>query len=303
MSDLQTMMNQVVAALVQAKRSPILRTPEDEGLTHEDVKIKALDGTVLDAWFIPADSNKVIICNHFSPGNRYGYPGHLEEYNTSGGFEVNFIPKYKALHDAGYNVLTYDMRNHGTSEEVNGGISTVGAYEWQDVVGSINYIKNREDTKDFRIGLQSNCMGAEATFIAMEQMPEVFNDVEALVAAQPLSGEPMIQRMVDGAGMPQDMYSHAIEAYDKALREQTGFGVDRYDMPKIAHLVKMPTLLLQVKDDLMTKTFDMENIFENLGTSEKQLVWVEGTPMRFHGYTYFSEKPQEMVDWFNKYMS
>ncbi|PAB59290.1 alpha/beta hydrolase [Anaeromicrobium sediminis] len=302
MSELQNMMNQVVSALVHARRSPILRTPEDEGLDYEDVKITALDGVELDAWFIPAESNKVIICNHFSPGNRYGYPGHLDEYNTSGGFEVNFIPKYKALHDAGYNVLTYDMRNHGTSQEANDGISTVGAYEWQDVVGSINYIRNREDTKDYRISLQSNCMGAEATFIALEKMPEAFESVEALVAAQPLSGEPMIQRMVDGAGMSPEMYDVAIEAYDKALREQTGFGVDRYDMPKIAHLVKIPTLLLQVKEDLMTKPFDMENIYANLGTEDKKLVWVEGTPMRFHGYTYFSEKPEEMIEWFNAHM-
>ena len=46
----------------------------------------------------------------------------------------------------------------------------------------------------------------------------------------------------------------------------------------------------------------MENIFKNLGTDEKKLYWIEGTPMRFHGYTYFSEQPEEMVDWFNKYM-
>jgi hypothetical protein len=44
------------------------------------------------------------------PGNRYGYPGHLPEFGGLGGFEVNFLPEYKALHDAGYNVLAYDLR-------------------------------------------------------------------------------------------------------------------------------------------------------------------------------------------------
>jgi pimeloyl-ACP methyl ester carboxylesterase len=43
-----------------------------------------------------------------------------------GGFEVNFLPELKHLHDAGYNILTYDLRNHGQSGEANGVISGLG---------------------------------------------------------------------------------------------------------------------------------------------------------------------------------
>ena len=35
----------------------------------------------------------------------------------------------KILHDAGYNVLAYDLRNFGHSGAANGGIFTVGRYE------------------------------------------------------------------------------------------------------------------------------------------------------------------------------
>ena len=38
-------------------------------------------------------------------------PGHLPEF-ADWAFRGNFS-EYKALHDAGYNVLAYDMRNHG----------------------------------------------------------------------------------------------------------------------------------------------------------------------------------------------
>ena len=45
-------------------------------------------------------------------------------WNTMfGGFEVNFLPELKHLHGAGYNILTYDLRNCGLSGEANGGIS------------------------------------------------------------------------------------------------------------------------------------------------------------------------------------
>jgi len=47
------------------------------------------------------DSNKIVISNHFSPGNEYGFAGHLEGLQFAGGFKVNFLPRYKAPVDAG----------------------------------------------------------------------------------------------------------------------------------------------------------------------------------------------------------
>ena len=65
----------------------------------------AMDGVTLEGWFIPADSDRLIICNHPMSCNRYEYPGHLEPWTNFGGFEVNSFPEYKVLHDAGYNIL------------------------------------------------------------------------------------------------------------------------------------------------------------------------------------------------------
>jgi hypothetical protein len=42
------------------------------------------------------------------------------------GFEVNFLPELKHLHEAGYNVLTYALRNCGRSGEANGRIRGPG---------------------------------------------------------------------------------------------------------------------------------------------------------------------------------
>ena len=56
------------------------------------------------------------------------------------------------LHDAGYNVLAYDLRNHGLSGAANGGVVTHGFTESRDVVGSLEYIRSRPDTRDMAIG-------------------------------------------------------------------------------------------------------------------------------------------------------
>lgn len=43
--------------------TPILESPEDYGMQFEDVKFPASDGTMLSAWYIPAEnSDKLIIC-------------------------------------------------------------------------------------------------------------------------------------------------------------------------------------------------------------------------------------------------
>lgn len=130
----------IAELMAYSTRTPILRTPDQYGMAYEDIFFPAIDGVTLEGWFIPAkNSNKLIICNHPMPGNRYGYPGHLEPWKNFGGFEVNFLPEYKILHDAGYNVIAYDMRNHGRSGAGNGGIVGHGIVEYRDVIGSLRY--------------------------------------------------------------------------------------------------------------------------------------------------------------------
>ncbi len=62
---------------------------------------------------------------------------------------------YKNLHDAGYNVLAYDMRNFGRSGTANGGIGSNGIFESRDVVDSLQYVKARVDLRNMTVGLFS----------------------------------------------------------------------------------------------------------------------------------------------------
>ena len=124
---LHPMVEQYAQLFKTGIRTPVLKRPSDIGLDYEDVFFPSLDGIPLEAWFIPADSDKLLIVNHPMTCNRYGFRGHQPPWNTMfGGFEVNFLPELKHLHDARYNILTYDLRNCGLSGEANGGISDLG---------------------------------------------------------------------------------------------------------------------------------------------------------------------------------
>jgi esterase/lipase len=300
MDDQQIKLLTILAqGLSTPQRTPILRRPDDYGMDYEDVFFLAIDGVTLNGWFIPANSDKLIICNHFSPANRYGFPGHMEPWTYGGGFEVNFLPKYQALHNAGYNVLAYDIRNHGLSDDASGGITGVGLMEWRDVIGSIRYAQSRKETVDMKVSLQSMCMGANATLLAMTKHPEEFKRIHSWIAIQPLNGRTSIERACERFGIDVE---EGVKTFEPIYQKMTGFRVEDHDMRNYITSVMLPTLLLQVRNDMNSRASDIQFMYDNISVEDKKLIWVEETPWRFHGYTYFSEHPEEMIAWYDSHM-
>ncbi|GAC66859.1 alpha/beta hydrolase family protein [Gordonia soli] len=279
------------------RRAPVLRRPDEVGLDYEDVTFPSQDGVPLEGWFIPADSDRLVIHNHFLPGNRYGYPGHLPEFGGFGGFEINFLPEYKALHDAGYNILAYDIRNHGLSSQANGGITGIGLLEYRDVIGSLRYAAARPDTASMKKVLLSVCLGADSTAVGWHKHPEEFADVQALVMLQPVSARPIVETFVDGLGI-----ANGFEKFDRAVQERTGFHLDEQAPARYVGNIDVPTLVAQVHDDAMTRPDDVQSIFDALPVEEKELYWIEGTDRRFDGYNFFGVHPEIPIDWFDKHL-
>jgi len=292
------MLTMLAKGLSTPPRTPVLRTPDEYGMTYEDVSFTTEDGVKITGWFIPASSDKIIISNHFSPANRYGFAGHKEGLDYAGGFEVNFLPRYKALHEAGYNILAYDLRGHGDSADGEDGISGVGYYEWQEVLASLAFVRSHPNMKDFDISLMSMCMGANATINAMDRSPESFKDVKSLIAIAPLKGQTTIERNAERMGIEP---SHAIPAFNKIYHDMTGLNVPDHDITKKAGAINVPTFFLQVRDDMNSRWEDVQAIYDATPVADKRIKYIEGTPWRFHGYTYFSEYPEEMVAWFDEH--
>ena len=278
-------------------RTPILRTPADYGMEYEDVFFPSMDGVPLEAWFIPANSDKLIIFNHPMTFNRYGFPGHLEPWKNFSDIEVNFIKIYKALNDAGYNVLTYDFRNHGRSGSANGNVCGVGLLEYRDVVGAMQYVQGHEKLSKMTIGLFNPCMGGDAAMVAMTKHPEYFEDVKAFVCPQPASMHIMSKITLESMGLGDYM-----DVLDEEQIKAGGFKSSDMSPHHYAMNVKVPTFIIQVKDDAWTIPDDVQKTFGLIPGEDKKLFWIEGTTKRFVGYNYFGEHPEMMIKWFDKYM-
>jgi uncharacterized protein (DUF1330 family)/alpha/beta superfamily hydrolase len=291
------LINGMVELMAHSIRTPILRNPAEYGMAYEEVSFPAQDGVILEGWFIPGKSDRLIIMNHPMPANRYGYPGHLDPWKNFGGFEVNFLPEYKALHDAGYNILTYDMRNHGQSGMGNGGLVGHGLFEYRDVIGSLHYAQARSDTKHMKVALYSRCLGANSTIVAMAKFPEEFKNVKAMIALQPVTPKVFIERAMEMNGIKNGM-----ELFTQAYFNKTGLHLDQVWPMEYAKSVKIPTLVAQVHDDFLTKPSNVQEIFDTIAAKDKKLFWIEGTDRRFDGYNYFGEHPKLVLDWFDSHM-
>ncbi|AKC37329.1 Alpha/beta hydrolase family [Mycolicibacterium phlei] len=302
-SEQDAMIDGLIAGYTKAIRSPVLGTPADIGLAYEDVFFPAEDGVGLEGWFIPREgSDKIIITNHPLWFSRTGLPAHLEPWKSIGGaagndFEVRFMPDYEILHNAGYNVLTYDLRNLGFSGEGNGGLQSNGIYESRDVIGSIDYVRSRTDLAHMTIGLFSRCMGGAATMFAMQRRPEVFDGVRCMVCPQPLSPrvnfDMILTRLMH---MPE-----RLDEADRRVQLVIGRTLEELSPVQAAAHVNVPTFLYQVHDDVLTQPSDVQSMYDAIPV-EKELFWVENTTRRWDGYLEFQRRPEPMLAWFDRYM-
>lgn len=283
--------------MAHSTRTPILRWPSEYGMDFEEIYFPAMDGVTIEGWFIPAASDRLVICNHPMPCNRYGYPGHLEPWKNFGGFEVNFLPEYRALHDAGYNILAYDLRNHGRSGMGSGGVNGHGVLEYRDVVGSLRYAKGRRDTSGMRTALYSRCLGANATIVGMKKHPGEFSHVRALIALQPVTPAVFVEKAVETQGIED-----GLARFDAAFHKRTGYRLRDVWPMEYARAVTLPTLVAQVRDDFLTKPSNVQEIFDTISSSEKKLFWIEGTDKRFEGYNYFGKNPGVILDWLQQHV-
>lgn len=294
------LVEQYAQLFTHGARTPILRYPDEYGMEYEDIFFPSLDGVTLEGWFIPAESDRLLIINHPMPCNRYGFPGHLAPWNTMfGGFEVNFLPELKHLHDAGYNIITYDIRNHGRSGVGSGGLSGIGLLEYRDVVGSVRYAKSRPDTASMRVGVYSRCMGANSTIIAVAKWPHEFEHIEAFFFHHPAPGRMLVE--ATSRKMHLDPGKTAEEVSER-IYELSGFRLDQMTPTPYAHAVTKPTMMSQLERDWMISKQDMQELFDNIGATDKEMFWIDGSDQRFSGYNYYGNHPEKLVGWFDRHM-
>jgi len=299
----------IVDLRVAPARLVLLQTPGDFGMAYRDVDIVTEDSIRLSAWEIPAQqvSNRTIIVNHPLTTTRYGSQEGLD------GVAAEFLPMLRHLHDAGYNIITYDHRGQGESDGGLGGNTRgteapvgAGVTEWQDVVASLNYVLGHDEFGDNEIIFLSQCMGANATFLAWHNEPALFSNpqIRGLVANQPTISYNMTDRYI----LAKTGFDLVDQVQDVQL-ERYGFGFA--NALETVPSVSVPILFSQVERDRYTfNTETGENDISEImaaATAEHEIAWIGpehpnayGTGQRFDAYQYFNHHPEPLLDFLSR---
>ncbi|WES65427.1 alpha/beta fold hydrolase [Microbacter sp. GSS18] len=174
------MVNLIELARVQYSgvRQAITRTPAEVGLEYEDVAFPATDGVMLRGWFIPADVTPAptVVWVHGWPWNRLGNVAGQVPWSDR---DVDFLPCTRGLHDGGFNVLMFDLANHGESDARPP--LTYGEWESRDVAGAMAFLRAREEVVSDRIGAIGTSAGGSTVLYGTAAV----QPIGALLVVQP----------------------------------------------------------------------------------------------------------------------
>lgn len=137
-------------------------TPASAGLPYTDVSFPSSQGNItLSGWFMASgQSTRTIIIAD-------GY----QEYRLG---EQAALPVARILVQHGYNVLAFDFRGEGHS---GGDLVSIGEYEPYDVLGAIQYVRQRAQGRQSHIGLLGFSMGAISVLRAAADNPSAVDAV------------------------------------------------------------------------------------------------------------------------------
>lgn len=283
--------------MVNPPRAKQPRTPSDEGWEYEDAYFEASDGVPISSWFVPAPGDAprpVVAIVHGWTWNRLGNAQRGLLARVPGFSPVQLLKPARALREAGYHVLLFDLRNHGRS----GASPTVtfGHDEANDVLGAVDYLKGREDVDPDRIGVLGYSMGANAVMFACAKT----EDIKAAIAVQPVRLFSFGNRLANCVLGP--LGGVALRVARKVYYNAGGPLWETLDPAIVADLVG-PTAIMYVQGD-GDPWGDVPNVrrFYEMGQEPKALEIVPSTD-RLGGYLYFGDHPEKMLEFFGKHLA
>ena len=222
-------------------------TPEDFGLTYEDVSFRTQDNITLAGWFIPRqgeETKRTIILLH-------GYPADKGDIL----YALSFLSR-------DFNLFLFDFRYLGAS---GGKYSTGGAKEVLDLLAAISFLKTR-GIEEF--GIWGFSMGGAVALMAQEKSSEI--KVIVSEAAYANMGDLITQ-------LYRIPYLKVPLAYLTVLWGKVILGIDARDVSpeESVQKSKIPILIIHSKNDEVIPFTHALRLKEALRQNSRAEFWFE----------------------------
>ena len=171
---------------------------------------------------------------------------------------------------------------------------------YKDVIAAMDFIKKRDDLKNFDIGFVSFCMGANSTIIAMSKGPAAFDKVKCMMLIQPISMEVFVRTYAKKILTPFGARI-IFPTAKRFVNWRSEHPLEKMSPRDYTKDLKVPVLYVQARNDPWTDLNDILSFYNNTPES-KEFYWIGNTKHRFESYGYFQDNPGKMLYWLNKWM-
>ena len=251
------------------KIKPHRNTPEKFEIPFEEIQIPTKDGGSLYGWWIPSspDAPTLILI--------HGWSRNVER----------MMVYIRDLHPRGYNLLTFDARNHGGSTLMTHP-ATVGTFT-EDILDAVDYLSASEKVASSEIGLIGLSIGGGASIAATGQDERIQAAVTVGALSHPIK---VMSAQFEERHVPKFIGSFLF-SYMR-LR----YGIDFNKIAPINHIpnAKAEILLIHGEND-ETIPLDQANDFL-AANPEKTQLWV--VPEKGHSDCHFHPEFWEKVSVF-----
>ncbi|GAB3936827.1 alpha/beta hydrolase [Larkinella terrae] len=232
---------------VKLKKSVVNEQP---GIPFETIRLTNEYNQKLEGWYIPAENPKgtVILCH-----------GHASN-------KSRILCETEYFHELGYNTLSFDFRAHGNSE---GNICTIGFRETNDLKAAYDFVVKG---KEKNIILWGVSMGAATILKAIPE--HGLKPAQVILECPFASLYDAVQGRLRSMHIPAHPIAELLTLWGGMERSMWAFG---YRPAVYAKQLSMPVLLNWGAKDPRVLRHETDAIFENLGTSRKQLVVFENS--------------------------
>jgi dipeptidyl aminopeptidase/acylaminoacyl peptidase len=221
--------------------------PGEIGLEHEDVRFTTDDGYTLDGWLIPAgrETRAAVVLMH-------GFSWHRLPWLTE------FVPWIQPH----YNVLQFDFRGHGNSDDAP---ITLGTLEGRDVAAAVRFLQGRGYGP---LALMGISMGASVAIMAAPDLP-----VAAVVAdaAYAQLENPIANRLRQGR-YPLARLGAKLVVLAASARARTWL---RSPAERVARISPRGLLLIAPREDRLIDWTQSRRLYE-AAQEPKELLVIEG---------------------------
>ncbi len=222
-------------------------TPADLGLMYEDVRFTTDDGVTLSGWLVGAgrETRAAVVLMHGYSWNRLPWL-------------AGFVPWLQRQ----YNVLQFDFRGHGGSDDA---LISLGTLEQRDVAAAVHFLAGRGLGP---IALMGVSMGGSVAIMAAPDLP-----VAAVVADAAYADlrNPISNRMRE-AGYPLVRLGTRLVVGAASLRVGARL---RSPIQRVARIAPRGLLLIAPSDDRTVSPEQSRRMFDAAG-EPKELFIVEG---------------------------